>query len=247
MPKIELKNVSYVYSKSRKDNNVALDDVSITFKDQSFNVIIGPSGCGKTTLLRIITGLYYDYDGEVFINGKNADTLSVAERNIAYINQDYVLYPHLTVFDNIAFPLKAINASKEEIIIRVNEVAKKLDLMPTLSRKPKYLSGGQKQRVALARGLVKKASLYLFDEPLSNMEQAKRNEQRLLIKKIVSEYNATAIYVTHDFQEAISIADYLYVMDNGKIVLSGTPSEVFSSGNEIVESYKEATFINWEK
>lgn len=246
MPKIEFKDVSFEYSRSRKhDEAIALDCLSAVFNDDTFNVVIGPSGCGKTTLLRLITGFYDEYDGEIFIDNKNADELSVADRRVAYINQDNALYPHLTVFDNIAFPLRAVGASREEIIERVNTVAKQLDLIPTLSRKPRYLSGGQKQRVAIARGLIKNAKIYLFDEPFSNADLARRTEQRFFLKKIVKEHHATAVYVTHDFSEALAIADYIYVMENGKILAYGTPKEIFSSGNEIVESYIKATNFNF--
>lgn len=245
MPLIQIKNLTYQYKRNKNNNIVtAIDDLSCEFKDKAFNVIVGPSGCGKTTLLRIIASLLEPYEGEVLTDFVNIKKFSVQERRLAFVSQQYVLYPHLTVFDNIAFPLKAIKADREEIIRRVYEVAEEMNLMDCLPRKPRYLSGGQKQRVALARAVIKNAVLYLFDEPLSNIDPQLRNEQRLFIKRTMENHSATVIYVTHDFKEAMALANYLYVMDNGKIVVSGTPLEVFESGNEVVEAFKEATYVD---
>ena len=245
MPLIEIKNLTYQYKK----NGVvtAIDDLSCSFVDGAFNVIVGPSGCGKTTLLKLISCLLEPYEGEILTNFVDIKQLTIKERRMAFVSQEYVLYPHLTVFDNIAFPLKAIGADREEIIRRVYEVADELELTDCLPRKPRYLSGGQKQRVALARAVVKNADLYLFDEPLSNIDYVMRNEQRTLIKKTIQSHQKTAIYVTHDFKEALALADYLYVMDEGKIVISGKPLDVFDSGVEIVEDFKKATDLNYEK
>ena len=147
----------------------------------------------------------------------------------------------MTVFENIAFPLKVAGASKDEIIRRVYEVADKLEIRHCLTRKPKHLSGGQQQRVALARALIKKPNLYLFDEPLSNVDPIKRSESRILIKKIITESNATAIYVTHDFTEAMTLADHIIVINDGKVEIEGAPMEVYKSSNPIVESLKGDT------
>lgn len=247
MPNIEFKNICFSYSKTRnKDEYQVFEDFNISFIDNSFNVLLGPSGSGKTTLLRLLTGFLDDYEGDIFIDNVNTDDLSVSDRNLAFINQNYVLYPHLSVFDNIAFPLKALGASREEIIARVNEVAEELDLVPTLSRKPKYLSGGQQQRVALARGIVKNAKIYLFDEPLSNVDQMVRVELRQYIKKVVLEHHATAIYVTHDFNEAMAIADYMYVINEGKLVVSGKPIDVYQSNNPLINEYIKASTISFD-
>ena len=245
MPLIEIKNLTYQYKK----NGVvtAIDDLSCSFLDGAFNVIVGPSGCGKTTLLKVIASLLEPYEGEILTNSVDIRTLTIKERNLAFVSQEYILYPHLTVFNNIAFPLKALGANRDEIIRRVYEVAGEMELTDCLPRKPRYLSGGQKQRVALARAVIKNADLYLFDEPLSNIDYAMRNEQKALIKKVIQAHNKTAIYVTHDFKEALALADYLYVMDEGKIVISGKPLEVFDSGVEIVEDFKKATDMNYEK
>ena len=244
MPLIEIKNLTYQYKKNKNNNIVtAIDDLSCSFIDGAFNVIVGPSGCGKTTLLRIIASLLEPYEGEVLTDLVDIKKFSIQERRLAFVSQEYVLYPHLTVFDNIAFPLKTIRADREEIIRRVYEVAEEMNLMDCLPRKPRYLSGGQKQRVALARAIIKNADLFLFDEPLSNIDPLLRNEQRLFIKQTMTNHAATVIYVTHDFKEAMALADYLYVMDNGKIVVSGRPLDVFESGNEVVEAFKEATYV----
>ena len=249
MPKIEIKNLTFEYKKNR--NNVivkAIDDLSCTFINGAFNVIVGSSGCGKTTLLRLISNLQEDYEGEILTDSTDIRRFTIRERELAYVNQNYVLYPHMTVFDNIAFPLKTLRANREEIIKRVYDVASEMDLMDCLPRKPRYLSGGQKQRVALARAIIKNAELYLFDEPLSNIDPIVRGEERRYIKKLITKHGATAIYVTHDFKEAMALADYLYVMDNGKIVVSGKPMDVFNSGNDVVEAFRKATFLeSYEK
>lgn len=245
MPTIEIKNLTYQYKK--RGVVTAIDDLSCTFMDGAFNVIVGPSGCGKTTLLKIISSLLEPYEGQILTNSVDIRDLTIKERRLAFVSQEYILYPHLTVFDNIAFPLKTIGADREEIIRRVYEVAEEMNLTDCLPRKPRYLSGGQKQRVALVRAVIKNADLYLFDEPLSNIDPAMRNDERMLIKKIIEGHNKTAIYVTHDFKEALALADYLYVMDEGKIVISGKPLEVFNSGVEIVEDFKKATYMDYEK
>ena len=244
MPKIEINNLTYIYNNRKGGEITAINDLSCVFESGKFNVIIGSSGCGKTTLLRVVAGLNDEFEGSVLENGKNILDYTVEERNISYVTQNYALYPHMTVFDNIAFPLKIKRANKEEIIDRVYKIAKELDLMVCLSRKPKYLSGGQKQRIALARSLIKGSELYLFDEPLSNIDPQVRAEQRIFIKRIIEKYNATAIYVTHDFQEALALADNLFVMDEGKIVISGNPQDVYKSGNPIVNAFIRATFEN---
>ena len=181
MPKITIKNLKVTYKNKRKSEVVALDNFNCVIEPDSFNVVVGYSGCGKTTFLRCIAGLI-DYDGSIYFDDDNVDKLSPKERNIAFVSQNYVLYPRMTIFDNIAFPLVNKGASKEEIVKRVYEVADRLDIRYCLSRKPKHLSGGQQQRVALARALVKKPSIYLFDEPLSNLDNINRIEAKKLIK-----------------------------------------------------------------
>lgn len=237
MASIVIENLTVKYTNKKKTEVTALDNLSLNIKDDSLNVILGYSGCGKTTLLRCVAGLQ-DYEGTIYINGIDADSLQVKQRNVAMVTQNYVLYRTMTIFENIAFPLKIAGASKEEIIQRVNEVAKRLEIEHCLSRKPKHLSGGQQQRVALAKALIKKPDIYLFDEPLSNLDPKIRTETRILIKKIIKETNATALYVTHDIKEAMGLADYLIVLNDGKIEIEGKPLEVFDSNNKVVESLK---------
>ncbi len=237
MPVIKIENLTVKFKEKKNKEVVALENLSLEIKDKFLNVILGYSGSGKTTLLRSIAGLQ-DYEGTIYFDGIDVDNLSVQKRNIAMVTQNYALYPSMTVFENIAFPLKVLGASKEEIISRVYEIAEKLDIKHCLSRKPKKLSGGQQQRVALARAMVKKPDLYLFDEPLSNLDTIKRSEARILIKKIIKERNATALYVTHDFTEAMALADYLIVINDKRVEIEGTPLEIYESNNPIVESLK---------
>ena len=237
MANIKIENLTVKYENKNKAMTIALNDLSLKIKDNTLCVVVGYSGCGKTTLLRCVAGLQ-EYEGTIYINDIDADSLTVPQRNVAMVTQNYVLYKTMTIFENIAFPLKIAGASKDEIIKRVNEVAEKLDIKHCLSRKPKHLSGGQQQRVALARALIKKPSIYLFDEPLSNFDAQRRNETKLLIKKIIKEESATALYVTHDFNEAMALADYIIVLNNGKVEIKGKPMDVFNSGNRIVESLK---------
>ncbi len=240
MPNINIQNLIFVYENRKKGEVVALNDLTCLFKNHSFNVIVGPSGCGKTTLLRIISGLEDEYEGDIFFDDKNALNLSPEERKVSYVTQNYTLYPHLTVFDNIAFPLKVRGAPREEIIKAVYNVADELDIKVCLSRKPKYLSGGQKQRVALAKSLIKHAEIFLFDEALTNVDPSMRAEQRTYIKKFIQMHGGIAIYVTHEFQEALALADELFVMEEGKIILSGKPEEIYRSHNELIEAFKKS-------
>ena len=236
MPNIKLEDVSVIF-KNDEELVYALNDINVEFESNTFNVVIGYSGSGKTTLLRTIAG-FLEYNGSLYFDGVESEKIDIKDRNIAYVSQSYVLYPHMTIFDNIAFPLKNINASKKEIIERVNDVAEKLELTHCLTRKPKHLSGGQQQRVALARALVKRPSICLFDEPLSNLDEQFRSEARIFIKKIMTAYSCTAIYVTHNITEAMSLADKLFLFDKGKIILSGNPLTLYNSHNPIMESLK---------
>ena len=220
--------VEYPGVKKKDPSTLVLNKLNAVFEDNSINVIIGKSGCGKTTLLQTIIGML-PYDGDIDVDGNDFDLYTIPERNLAYVSQDFALYPHLTVFDNIAFPLKLNGASRKEIIETVNKVAQELDLTYCLTRKPKHLSGGQQQRVALARAMVKSPSIYLFDEPLSNVDPSFRAEERHYIKSTIKKYGAVAIYVTHDLNEAWSLADKIFIMDEGKFVLEGTPEEIINS------------------
>lgn len=236
MVEIGIKGLTVKYG-GKKQITVACDGLSSVFAAGKFGVVVGYSGCGKTSLLRAIAGLT-DYDGEILYNGENVGDIPTQKRNIAFVSQQYVLYSHLTVFDNIAFPLKVKGAEPREIIDEVKTVAEKLGLTCCLTRKPKHISGGQQQRVAIARALVKRPSVCLMDEPLSNIDAQLRSEVRGRIKDALKSLGCTVVYVTHDFSEAMALADEIYVMDGGKIVLNGTPSEVYRSGNEIVKQLR---------
>lgn len=237
MAKIEIKNLTVEFTDKKKGNVVAVDNISTVFDNGMFNVILGTSGSGKTTLLRTIAGLQ-EYDGDILYDGTDADELSFKKRNISFVTQNYSLYSHLNIFDNIAFPLKTIGAPKEEIIERVMKLSDQLELGVFLSRKPRHISGGQQQRVALARALVKKPSICFLDEPLSNIDSEQRRVARELMRKALKLNGCTVIYVTHDFSEAISLADRIYVMDKGKIIQSGTVEEIMESTNETVNALK---------
>lgn len=242
MPQIDIENLTVEYSNG-KEKVVALDNLSVTLLANSFNVIVGYSGCGKTTLLRAIAG-QLNYDGKILFDGEDIRSVSVQKRKLAFVSQQYVLYSNKTIFDNIAFPLKIQGRSQTEIINTVRDIAAKLDLTACLTRKPKHLSGGQQQRVALAKALVKGPSVCLLDEPFSNIDTQQRLRSRVLTKQTLTSCNCTAVYVTHDLTEAMSLAERLIVMDGGKVVECGTPLEVYNCCNPIVESMKQQNYVD---
>lgn len=232
MPKITLNNLTYYYiDKKKKTGIAAICDLSTMIENNSFSIIIGESGCGKTTLLKLIAGLYKPNEGTICFDNTDVTSLDANDRNLSYISQEFALYPHLTVFDNIAYPLKIAKVPSEEIRIRVNEMLKLLDIEFYQTRKPKQLSIGQRQRVAIARALVKKPDLILFDEPLSNLDESLKNETIKLLKEIKDLFKMTFIYVTHRLDEVKSIGTNLLVLHNGSIVQSGTVDEVLTDMN----------------
>ena len=237
MPKITIDNLTYAYRNKRAGDVLALDSLSTVFLSDSFNCVVGYSGCGKTTLLKCLAGLV-DYNGKIFFDNNDMQGVSPRDRNLSYVYQEYVLYPHLTVFDNIAYPLKISGADRDEIVSRVMEIAKILEIEHCLTRKPKSISGGQQQRTAVARALIKRPSICLFDEPLSNIDAQSRIKERRLIKEVVKIRGCTAVYVTHDFSEAVALADKLIVMSKGKSVIEGDPLFVYDSDNDIVKGLK---------
>ncbi len=210
-----------------------IKDVSLEIKSQSFTVLVGPSGCGKSTILRMIAGLEDINSGTISIDNQIVNDLPPKERNIAMVFQSYALYPHMTVFDNMAFGLKLEKRSKDEINERVQEAARILQIQDYLKRKPKQLSGGQRQRVAIGRAITRKPKVFLFDEPLSNLDAALRVQMRVELAKLHNQLNATMIYVTHDQTEAMTLANDIVVLDQGIVSQKGSPMELYNNPKNI--------------
>ena len=204
-----------------------LKNIDLTVDDGSFVVLVGPSGCGKSTLLRSIAGLEPIASGNINIGGKQVNDLPPAKREIAMVFQSYALYPHKNVYDNMAFGLKFARTPKVEIDQRVSEAARILQLEPLLKRRPRELSGGQRQRVAIGRAIVRKPQVFLFDEPLSNLDAALRINTRVEIAKLHKLLKATIVYVTHDQVEAMTLADKIVVMNNGRVEQTGRPLDLY--------------------
>ena len=234
MSEIVVNNLS-VTLKNKKTTVKAIDGLSLTFKDGDFSVIIGPSGCGKTTLLRTLLGLI-PYEGDITLDGVDIYDYDIGERNFAYVSQDIVLQPHATVFENIAYPLRIRGMEKSVIVDKVNELANELHISECLSRKPRHISIGQAQRTAIARALIKNATFYFFDEPFSNLDQVGRNEGKHLLLETIRKYHASVVYVTHSIQEATSLADHIFVMDEGKIIFSGSSEELYKSEHPTIKA-----------
>ena len=206
---------------------VAVQEFSLDIADKEFIVLVGPSGCGKSTTLRMVAGLEEISGGELYIDGQLMNDVEPKNRDIAMVFQSYALYPHMTVYENMAFPLKLRKTPKEEIDRRVKEAAAILDITQYLDRKPKALSGGQRQRVAIGRAIVREPKVLLMDEPLSNLDAKLRNQMRAEIIKLRQKINTTFIYVTHDQTEAMTLGDRIVIMKDGFIQQIGTPQEVF--------------------
>ena len=210
-----------------------IKDISLEIKSQSFTVLVGPSGCGKSTMLRMIAGLEDINSGTISIDGIVVNDLPPKQRNIAMVFQSYALYPHMTVFDNMAFGLKLEKRSKDEINERVQEAARILQIEDYLQRKPKQLSGGQRQRVAIGRAITRKPKVFLFDEPLSNLDAALRVQMRVELAKLHDQLNATMVYVTHDQTEAMTLADDVVVMDEGIVSQNGSPMDLYNNPSNL--------------
>ncbi len=205
----------------------ALADFSVTVPDGEFVVLVGPSGCGKSTSLRILAGLEEPTRGGVLIGGRDVTSLSPQDRDVAMVFQNYALYPHMTVFDNMAFALRMRKTPVKEVTRRVEEAAAILDMTPLLGRKPRELSGGQRQRVALGRAIVRKPAVFLFDEPLSNLDAKLRVQMRGELARLHSRLCATMIYVTHDQAEAMTLGDRIVVLKDGRIQQTAAPMELY--------------------
>ena len=228
MSEIIIKNLNKNYGK-----NHVIKDVSLDIESQSFTVLVGPSGCGKSTILRMIAGLESVNSGTISIDGMKVNDLAPRERNIAMVFQSYALYPHMTVYNNMAFGLKLEKLTKSEIDERVYEAAKILQIEELLQRKPRQLSGGQRQRVAIGRAITRKPKVFLFDEPLSNLDAALRVQMRVELAKLHDQLDATMIYVTHDQTEAMTMADNIIVLNEGQVSQSGEPMDLYKSPDNL--------------
>ena len=227
MAAVSLNNVIKRYGAGKSAVQV-LHGVSADIADHEFIVIVGPSGCGKSTLLRMVAGLEEVTEGQISIGGKVVNELEPSERDIAMVFQNYALYPHMSVFDNMAYGLKIAKVPREEIKARVDKAAKILELGLLLDRKPRALSGGQRQRVAMGRAIVRQPQVFLFDEPLSNLDAKLRVQTRLEIQKLHRELGITSLFVTHDQVEAMTLGQRLMVMNAGRMEQFGTPEEVYN-------------------
>ncbi len=214
-------------------NVVAVNNVNLEIKDGSFMVLLGPSGCGKTTILRLIAGLEKPTEGRIYIDDRDVTELSPKDRDIAMVFQTYSLYPHMTVYENIAFPLRIRRIKKDELDRRVREVADMLGLSEMLHKKPRELSGGQRQRVAMGRAIIRKPRVFLFDEPLSNLDAKLRIQMRAELSRLHKQLGITSIYVTHDQVEAMTLGDEIAVINKGEIQAVGEPLEIYKKPNNI--------------
>ena len=241
MANVVLKNLS-----KRFGDVVAVNDVNLEIADREFVVLVGPSGCGKTTTLRMVAGLEEISGGEIIIGDRMVNKLTPMERNIAMVFQSYALYPHMKVFDNMAFGLKMRKVPKEQREIQVKKAAEILGIEELLDRKPKQLSGGQRQRVALGRAIVRDPDVFLFDEPLSNLDAKLRVQMRIELKKLHERLLATVIYVTHDQVEAMTMGDRIVVMKDGIVQQVGSPLEIYNHpANRFVAGFIGSPAMNF--
>ena len=228
MATIELKNIEKSFG-----NNKVINNFNIKINDGEFIVLVGPSGCGKSTLLRMISGLESVDKGEIHLDNKIINNLIPSKRGIAMVFQSYALYPHMNVYENMSFGLKTEKLEKNEIDKKVKDAAKTLQIEDLLERKPRQLSGGQRQRVAIGRAITRNPKLFLFDEPLSNLDAALRSEMRVEISKLHKQLNTNMIYVTHDQIEAMTLADKIVILNNGNVEQVGTPDEIYNNPSNI--------------
>jgi multiple sugar transport system ATP-binding protein len=250
MAELILQHISKIYpdSEKGKGRKKAVDDISFTVYDKEFMVLVGPSGCGKSTLLRMIAGLEEISEGNLLIDGNRMNERSPRQRDIAMVFQNYALYPHMTVYDNMAFGLKLQNFSKSEIRKRVMETAQLLEIEDELNKRPKSLSGGQRQRVAIGRAIIRRPKVFLFDEPLSNLDAKLRSQMRIELQRLHREINATMVYVTHDQTEAMTLGHRIAVLNKGKLMQLDTPMNLYDHpANQFVAGFIGSPSMNFLK
>ncbi len=241
MAEVRLENISKHFNEV-----IAVDDFNLSIKDREFVVLVGPSGCGKTTTLRMIAGLEAITEGNIYIGERLINRLPAKDRNIAMVFQNYALYPHMSVYQNMAFGLEQRKAPKEEIKRRVKEAAEILGIQDLMDRRPKQLSGGQRQRVAVGRAIVRKPEVFLFDEPLSNLDAKLRVQTRVELKKLHERLATTIVYVTHDQVEAMTMGDRIVVMKDGLIQQVGSPLELYNAPtNKFVAGFIGSPAMNF--
>lgn len=245
MPRITCTNLKFSYLDKKGNNEVQVFlDFNATFKDKEVSVILGQSGCGKTTLLNLICGLNPNYKGEITFNDADASKITLKDKDLAYVTQNIVLYPKMTVFENIAFPLQFTLLRQEDINKRVREIAKRLGIEHTLTRKPKCLSYGQQHRVNLAKALIKEPTLLLCDEPFTGLDPKTRDELTILLKDYIKEHNVTCLFVTHDYYEALRLGETIYLIENGKVVLSGDNLKIREIHNDYLDALEKESKLN---
>ena len=250
MAEVKLEHLSKIYEPEKRGTpkKKTIDDISFTVNDKEFMVIVGPSGCGKSTLLRMIAGLEEITDGNLTIDGVRVNEKDPRDRDLAMVFQNYALYPHMTVYDNMAFGLRLKNVNKKEIKERVMQTAQLLELEDELQNKPKSLSGGQRQRVAIGRAIIRRPKVFLFDEPLSNLDAKLRSQMRIELQKLHREINATMIYVTHDQVEAMTLGTRIAVLKGGKLMQLDTPMQVYNHpANRFVAGFIGSPAMNFIK
>lgn len=232
MSTVTLKDLKLGYKVKRKQYNIVSDGLNVTFPSGKISVIIGESGCGKTSILRAVAGILTPLEGQILFDDTDVTNYDPGSRNISYVSQMIGLYTNLSVFNNIAFPLRASHTSSDEIRERVLEVTDMMKISHCLSRKPRELSIGQAQRVAIARAIVKRSIVYLLDEPFSNIDKTLSSQLTVELKQIFQRLNATVIFVSHDISEALTMADKVYVMHEGNFIYQGSPDQLLKSKDE---------------
>lgn len=242
---MRLPGVDIIEANKRYGDVPVIDNVSLSIADGEFVVFLGPSGCGKSTLLRLIAGLETLDSGEIHVAGRRVDNLPPSARDVAMVFQHYALYPHMTIRDNLAFGLKNNRVPKDEIALRIDAAARSLEISQFLERRPGQLSGGQRQRVAIARAIVKQPALFLFDEPLSNLDAALRARTRIELAQLHQQLKTTMIFVTHDQVEAMTLADRIVIINERRIEQIGTPMEIYRKpATQFVASFVGTPKIN---